>query len=97
MYGSPSASYAINRKAICERLLHGAAEPWGDILAPYQPGFDPNIKPTSYDPEKAKALLKEAGYPNGYDTTLPYGLLGDKVEAQAIAADLAKWVYGKTC
>jgi peptide/nickel transport system substrate-binding protein len=85
-----AASYAINRKAICEKLLHGAAEPWGDILAPYQPGFDPNIKPTPYDPEKAKALLKEAGYPNGFDTTFTYGFLGDKIEVQAMAADLAR-------
>jgi len=59
-----AASYAINRKAICEKVLHGAAEPWGDIFAPYQPGCDPNLKPTPYDPEKAKALLREAGYAN---------------------------------
>jgi peptide/nickel transport system substrate-binding protein len=85
-----AASYAINRKTICEKLLNGTAEPWGDILAPFQPGFDPMIKPTPYDPEKAKALLKEAGYPNGFDTTFNYGFLGDKVEAQAMAADLAR-------
>jgi peptide/nickel transport system substrate-binding protein len=86
-----AVSYAINRKVICEKLLHGAAEPWGDLLAPYQPGCDPNLKPHPYDPEKAKALLKEAGYPNGFDTTMPCGLfLGDKMEAQAIAADLAR-------
>jgi peptide/nickel transport system substrate-binding protein len=84
-----AASYAIDRKAISEKLLHGAAEPWGDILAPYHPGVDPNIKPHPYDPEKATALLKEAGYPNGFDTTLPYGIV-DKMEAQAVAADLAR-------
>jgi peptide/nickel transport system substrate-binding protein len=85
-----AASYAINRKAICEKLLNGTAEPWADIYAPFQPGFNPNLKPTPYDPEKAKALLKEAGYPNGFDTTFNYGFIGDKLEAQAMAADLGK-------
>jgi peptide/nickel transport system substrate-binding protein len=86
-----AASLAINRKAICENVVHGAAEPWGDILAPYQPGFDPNVKPHPYDPEKARALLKEAGYPNGFETTFTSGHpAGDKIEVQAIAADLAR-------
>ena len=33
-------------------------------------GFDESIKRPAYDPEKAKALLKEAGYPNGFAVTL---------------------------
>jgi peptide/nickel transport system substrate-binding protein len=86
-----AASYAINRKGICDNILHGAAEPWGDIFAPYEPGFDPKIKPTPYDPAKAKALLKEAGYPNGFETTFVSGHpIGDKTEMEAIASDLAK-------
>jgi peptide/nickel transport system substrate-binding protein len=85
-----AASLAINRKVIAEKLLNGAAEPWGDIFAPYHPGNDPNLKADPYDPQKAKTLLKEAGYPNGFDTTFTFGLLGDKVEAQAIATDLVR-------
>jgi peptide/nickel transport system substrate-binding protein len=86
-----AASYAINRKAICEKVLHGAAEPWGDVFAPYHPGVNLNLKPHPYDPEKAKALLKEAGYPNGFDTTFTSGHpAGDKLDVQAIAADLAR-------
>jgi peptide/nickel transport system substrate-binding protein len=84
-----AVSYAINRKAICDNVLHGSAEIWGDILAPYHPGANPDIK-LPYDPEKAKALLKEAGYPNGFDTALNFGFLGDRLQAQAVAADLAK-------
>lgn len=85
-----AASYAINRKAICENILYGAAEPWGDIFAPYHTGANPNLKPYPYDPQKARTLLKEAGYPNGFDTTITYGFLGDKLEVQAMAANLAK-------
>jgi peptide/nickel transport system substrate-binding protein len=86
-----AVSYAINRKAICERILHGAAEPWGDIFAPYHVGVNQNIKPFPYDPEKAKALLKEAGYPNGFETTVTCGHpAGDKIELQAITSDLAR-------
>jgi ABC-type transport system substrate-binding protein len=85
-----AASYAINRKAICEKVLLGCAEPWGDILAPYHPGVNLKLKPHPYDLEKAKALLKEAGYPNGFDTTFTHGFLGDKIQVQAMAADLAR-------
>ena len=85
-----ATSYAINRKAICEKVLFGAAETWGDIWSPKHPGYDPNIKPVPYDPEKAKALLKEAGYPNGFNTTFYCGMFGDCLPAQAIISDLAK-------
>ncbi len=85
-----AASYAINRKAICEKVLNGSAEPWGDLFAPYHPGVDLNAKPDPYDPQKAKALLKEAGYPNGFDTTITFGHIGDNGESEAIAADLAR-------
>jgi ABC-type transport system substrate-binding protein len=86
-----AVSYAINRKAICEKVLHGCAEPYGDLIAPYQPGANPDgWKPFPYDPEKAKALMKEAGYPNGFDFVLHSGYLNDQLEVQAIAADLAR-------
>jgi len=82
-----AVSYGINRKAISEKVMHGATTPWGDILAPYHPGFDPNIKPDPYDPEKAKALLKEAGYPNGFETTISC-MPPHKIHAEAAAASL---------
>jgi peptide/nickel transport system substrate-binding protein len=85
-----AASYAINRKAICEKVLNGAAEPWGELFAPGTPGLDPKSKADPYDPQKAKALLKEAGYPNGFDTVFNFGHIGDRLEAEAIAADLSR-------
>ena len=84
-----AAAYAIDYKGITQNVMHGTGEPYGDILPPYAIGYDPSIKPWPYDPEKAKALLKEAGYPNGFDTMIT----SDepvKDETVAIAASLAK-------
>ncbi|MFC1885641.1 ABC transporter substrate-binding protein [Thermodesulfobacteriota bacterium] len=84
-----ACSIAINRKLICEKVLHGKNTPWGDILAPYNAGFDSTLKPDPYDPEKAMALLKEAGYPQGFETTMAC-TSATKLENQAIVADLSK-------
>lgn len=58
-------SHAVDRKSIVESLFEGAAEIPTGILPPDIPGRDESIKGYSYDPEKAKTLLAEAGYPDG--------------------------------
>jgi peptide/nickel transport system substrate-binding protein len=82
-----AASLAIDREMICKKILFGAGEPYGEALSPITMGHDPTIKPDPYDPEGAKRLLTEAGYPNGFQTTITT-TAPNKIFAEAIAANL---------
>lgn len=85
-------NYAINKKAIVDRLLLGYGKVMGQPC-PYETScYNPDLRPFAYNPEKAKALLKEAGVSNVKITlNFPTGVVpqGSRL-AQAIAADLAK-------
>ena len=63
-------SYAINREALTERLLSGQAHPAGQYSPPGTPGTSPNLKPPPYDPDRARQLLKEAGWADGFGIVL---------------------------
>jgi peptide/nickel transport system substrate-binding protein len=63
-------NYAVDKKAINDSLYKGLAVTMTSPLPPAEWGFDDSLKGYPYDPEKAKALLKEAGYPDGFKTEL---------------------------
>jgi len=61
-----AANYAVNRQAINESETLGYSKLLGGII-PETYDFALPLEPYAYDPKKAKALLKEAGHPNGFD------------------------------
>lgn len=80
-------AYAIDGDSIVKDLFHGIPGRY-PRLAPTELGYDPDLKPYPYDPEKSKALLAEAGYPNGFEMPLYYfagRAAGQKDTAEAVA------------
>ncbi|RAI58584.1 ABC transporter substrate-binding protein [Roseicella frigidaeris] len=63
-------SMAIDRGAIVERVMEGAVIPAGQFLPEGSFSHVPDLAPTPYDPEGAKRLLAEAGFPQGFRLTL---------------------------
>ncbi len=63
-------SKAINRAAITERVMASQGIPAGQFLPDGFYGTSPNLKPDAFDPAGAKALLAEAGYPDGFGLML---------------------------
>lgn len=63
-------AHAIDRKAVIDGAMNGTAQPIGTHFSPNHPAYVDLTGETPYDVKKAKALLAEAGFPNGFSTTL---------------------------
>ncbi len=85
-------NYAVNVPLVIETVLGGRGKVNGTVCQHILFGHNPNHKPFGYDPEKAKTLLAEAGYPNGFETQL-LGSTGAAIKERevqdAIAGQLA--------
>lgn len=79
-------NHALNKPEMAEYLIGGSSEAIHTACHPAQFGCDTSVTDYPYDPEKARALLAEAGYEDGF--TLPLWAYRDKAAAEAIAADL---------
>lgn len=62
--------YAIDTEALSEAFGYGMLQTLNQWAAPGAPTYDESLKGMDYNPEKAKELLAEAGYPDGFTTTL---------------------------
>jgi peptide/nickel transport system substrate-binding protein len=67
-----AVEYAINRKAMANDLLDKTAIPSTQLFSPSNGAYRTSNNVFDYDPTKAKKLLKEAGYPHGFTTTVVY-------------------------
>ncbi len=63
-------SLAINRAAIAGSLMSGLAYPSGNVVPETFFGFDPSLPVPAYDPDEARKLLTESGYPDGFAITI---------------------------
>jgi len=87
---------AMNKKAIVDAVFLSSGVPATNPIPPTMWSYNKSIKDDPYDPEAAKKLLAEAGYPNGFETDLwampvqrPYNPNAKRI-AELMQADLAK-------
>ncbi len=84
-------NYAINWQQIIDGLLNGSAVRNASSTGALTLGYDSTVAPYPYDPAKARQLLAEAGYPQGFSTTFagPVGrYTADKLVGEAVAGQL---------
>lgn len=82
-------NHAVDVEAIITSLLGGNGVRLANFFVPDGLGYDESLAPHAFDPDLARKLLADAGYPNGFSTQLSYtpGDVGDPVNA--IAGQLA--------
>jgi len=91
-----AANYAIDRQALSEAETLGASKPAGNHV-PRSFEFALPIEPYPYDPAKAKQLLAEAGYPNGFDVGELHQLPPTFPWARPSSATSRPSAYGSRC
>lgn len=89
-------NYAVDKKAIVDAVFMGSGTVAKSPIPPTMMGYKKDLPDYNYNPEKAKALLKQAGYANGFETNLwsmpvqrPYNPNSRRI-AEMIQSDWAK-------
>ena len=84
-------NYAVDKQAIATTILGGDVNIASQGAVPGIPGYNASLKPYPYDPARARALLAEAGYPNGFALAIEIMVMFmplDAVMYQRVAQDL---------
>ena len=79
-------NYAIDKQALVKKVLKGYAKTADSVVTPLHFGYTKDVATYPYDPAKAKKLLEEAGYPNGFDVDLYY------IRDETVAEELAEYL-----
>lgn len=79
-----AVSYAINYDQIIKEVIGGKGRRARGPLGFGMEGYDESLKGYDYDPGKAKQLLAQAGFPNGFDTTITYSTAAPGAEEVAL-------------
>ena len=84
-------AHAIDRQAIIDGAMFGYGTPIGTHFAPHHPAYVDLTAQSAHDPDKARALLAEAGLADGFETTLhlpppSYARRGGEIIAAQLAA-----------
>ena len=82
-------NHAVDVDGIIASLLGGHGQHLANFFVPGGMGFNPDLAPHAYDPELARRLLAEAGYPDGFQTVMAISTLDRSDLGQAIAGQLA--------
>lgn len=82
-------NHAVDVEGIVASLLGGFGQRLANFYVPDGMGFNADLAPFAYDPDLARSLLAEAGYPDGFQTAMAISTL-DRIDlGQAIAGQLA--------
>ncbi|MEM6739271.1 MAG: ABC transporter substrate-binding protein [Pseudomonadota bacterium] len=88
-----AVAHAVNVPAILQTIMRGNAEPASQLVSPAMRGFSAGVDRPEFDPDLARTLLTDAGYPNGFS----FGLkcpndryLNDESVCQAVVSMLAQ-------
>jgi dipeptide transport system substrate-binding protein len=91
-----AVNMAIDKKAILDAVYQGSGIPAKNLIPPTMWSYNNSVEDYKYDPDAAKKLLAQAGYPNGFETTLwampvqrPYNPDARRI-GEMMQADLAK-------
>ena len=83
-------NYAVDKERLVQ-LQNGRGVVMKGVLPPWINGYDESVKPYPHDPEKAKQLLSQAGFPNGFETDLYVpDFMGQPKIAASVQSDLEK-------
>ena len=87
-------NYAVNKEVIAATIMGGLARVSTQMTTGINPDRHPDLEPYPYDPDKARALLAEAGYPDGFSFIFEFsfGTAGNHMPSmyQQVASDLAQ-------